>query len=157
MVETQADFQMRDQRFEDLEEVVSQNAVTMERGLQECREGLASLQIPGKGQRVKVRTKNVLEKLSKLSRISVPRRQNMRRSSIMERSRCVSCKMTWQVKSPPRDSGVKTEASPERGQRNDRDGRKRIMSRMRRRLRATWMSPRDGYCSRETKNDHLGC
>ena len=50
MAETQADLQARDQRMDNMEEIVFNNAVTMERGLQECRDGLASLQIPDKGQ-----------------------------------------------------------------------------------------------------------
>ena len=48
VAETHTDVQVRDQKIEDLEEAIFQNGVTMERGLQECREGLASLQIPDK-------------------------------------------------------------------------------------------------------------
>ena len=51
MAETQADLQARDQHMDNPEEVVFHNAVTMERGLQQCHDGLASLQIPDKGQR----------------------------------------------------------------------------------------------------------
>ena len=42
MAETQADLQARDQRMDNLEESVFNDAVTIERGLQECRDGLAS-------------------------------------------------------------------------------------------------------------------
>ena len=50
IAEVQMAIQVRDQRISDLEEVIPDNAVTMECGLQECRDGLRQAQIPEKGQ-----------------------------------------------------------------------------------------------------------
>ena len=41
---------IRDQKITDMEEAIFRNGVTVERGLQECREGLANAQLPVKGQ-----------------------------------------------------------------------------------------------------------
>ena len=46
LVETQTGLQARDQRIDDLAESIFANGVTIERGLQERREGLASVQVP---------------------------------------------------------------------------------------------------------------
>ena len=51
MAELQADLQARDDRMDRVEEAAFHNAVTVERGLQECRDGLSGgLQTPAKGQ-----------------------------------------------------------------------------------------------------------
>ena len=50
MAEIQANLQARYQQMDNPEGSVFKNAVAIERGLQECRDGLASLQTPDKGQ-----------------------------------------------------------------------------------------------------------
>ena len=50
LAEVQMDVQLRDQRISDLEEILFNNGVTMERGLQECCAGLRQAHIPEKGQ-----------------------------------------------------------------------------------------------------------
>ena len=85
----------------------------MERGLQECREGLASLQTPDKGQ--------MSESAYQEHARGVEQAVEDLRSKMSEHEK-KSNKGERQMpqKNRPRDSGVKTEASPDRDQRYER-------------------------------------